>query len=297
MIAVVFVTGMFGSTVEYLLEKYTRELHNPEYDRHIEFLADGSMHNVGKRGHIYSKETISRIDDDPNVITMTYPTPSYTLRDVGIILPETYERIVIYTTSKELMELVFLLQYNKLVNTKYRQMSLDRYFNLDDNMVKYWNEDYTTIDDFTIGDYRSWRVNIHDWFLETHLIEKNQVFPKNSHLIDFADLVDNFEGEFDKIIERFKLTVTDKKELKNFFVGWKRRQQYIFDQYEQVDTVVNTIIDGKAYVRWGNLNLMQEVLIKYRLRAKGIEIDDYNLESYPTHSKDMWKYVTRNTET
>ena len=137
MINIFFVSGMFGSTLEFILRSYTNEYTpiNAIVD------TDGSMHTFKKEFHPQDKESV--LENLKNLSNNSITTPIYPFQKSR--LPEILEayqqskipgnNILVYAESTRDAELNILFQYHKLSFGKKAKVGLGMFANGNDHNI------------------------------------------------------------------------------------------------------------------------------------------------------------------
>ena len=99
------------------------------------------------------------------------------------------------------------------------------------------------------------------------------------------DILFDFTETIKRIISYLDLTFVDTG-LNGFAVQWKEKQQYMLDQYDIVENIVNSTITDQEF-SWGELNIVAEALIQYKLRVAGFDLQCYDLNAFPTNNSQL----------
>ena len=279
MIHVFFVPGMFGSTTEYILRSYSNEL--TPVDGKI--LADGSMHSFKKMAHI---ESIAQIDEffksnsSAEVLTPIYPFNTHHLPDILTQFNQyasgNNTSILIHANSTRSAELNILFQYHKIVIGL--DSGLDIFCNDNNHSIIQWNPNYTHWSQMEIWQLREWFSLFYVQWVQEWIDSKNQVDSKFLS-IDNADFLSNPVHNINKIFDHCK--ITQKPGITDFFTQWQKAQQYIVDEFDLLDRIVEHTITNQP-LEWQPINVIAEAIIQQRLRAKGYEIQCDGLDILPT---------------
>ena len=121
-------------------------------------------------------------------------------------------------------------------------------------------------------------------------LEISKVIDKNWLCITPDDVLYNFKNTILKIIEYTGLTVNDSKDIDDFYNEWFKNQQYILDEFENINSIVASINSGSD-TTWNKLSIIGEAMVQSRLRQQGIELACHNLDQFPSNTKDLKKVL------
>ena len=119
--------------------------------------------------------------------------------------------------------------------------------------------------------------------IEQELIEK---FP-NIKFIKMDNLKHNFKYTIRDILEFFNLNITNWKNIDSIHQSWLEKQFYINSDAQTQQIVIALL--NKEYLDWidWNLTFVDELCIQRLLYNNGINIRCWNLNSFPTNTKDF----------
>lgn len=292
MIHILFVPGMFGSTLEYVLATYSNEINSAKDGRIAD---DGSMHAHTKENHwtnlkqivdAYSTGNVSRIS------TPIYPFENMNLMDIVGVLEEYFQdqdsKILIYATDIDSAEINLLFQYHKIVVGKKYSLGLDVFFNKVDGYQQ-WNPAYTKWQDMQTWELREWLSIFYPAWIQEWIDSEHQVsgdFLKISN----KQLLDNTVDTVSKIFDFCNLTPT--QDLNTFLETWRSAQQYVLDEYSLILKIVDATINNQT-LTWAPLNLAAEAIVQQRLRSQGYEIRCNGLNAFPTDSETLYNLLEK----
>jgi hypothetical protein len=278
-IHVFFVPGMFGSTIEYIIRSYSNEL-TPVPGK---ILDDGSLHSFNKSAHFRDIEHVNDFFKSDSIVDVT--TPIYPFRNQK--LPTILEHfnqyniindtsILMYADSVRSAELNMLFQYYKIsigVNT-----GLDIFCHGNEHNIASWNPNYQHWTDMQSWQLREWISLfyvpwVHEWIDSATQVDYKFLTVKNT------DFLFNTNASIDCIFNHCKLT--QKFGLNDFVVKWQQAQQYIVDEFNLLDQIVECSITNQP-LKWQPINIIAEAIVQQRLRAKGYEIHCDGLDIFPT---------------
>jgi len=286
MIHVFFVPGMFGTTIEYVLRTFTQEYDSVDGV----ILPDGSMHSIRKELHLYQQYMLKDLDKiQPDSIT----TPIYPFRDLH--LPEILDHYVQYLIEKNrpiLMyakdlrsaELNILFQYHKV-----RDIDLDKFFYGSEHNIIHWNPTYKHWKEMRQWELREWFSLFYVEWIQEWIQSQNQV-PSNFLKITNTEMLYDTESTLIKIINHCGLTPDG--DLGSFVAKWQLAQQYIVDEFDLLDLIVDSTINQTKFA-WQPTHVIAEAIVQQRLRAHGYEIRCDGLDVFPRDSETLYNLLEK----
>lgn len=291
MIHVFFVPGMFGSTLEYVLRNYSNEHTSVAAD----VLPDGSMHSFDKECHPTRQSEIDSQLKSINNDSITIPIyPFQTLH-----LPEILEKYTDYinSTSKEILvyaadtrdaELNMLFQYHKIA-TGSLQLGLDIFCSGNEHNITNWNVDYQHWSQMRLWEMREWFSLFYVAWVQEWIESQHQV-GNNFYKVSNISILENLSRVTREIFQHCDLT--ESSGLDNFAVHWRSKQQYIMDEFDLLDRVIECTINNVPF-NWNPVNLIAEAIVQQRLRANGYEIRCDGLDVFPTNSATLYNLLEK----
>lgn len=290
MISIFFVPGMFGSTVEYVLRAYSKELSRIEKQT---CCPDGSMHNFSRQIHAISMKDILKLSDQSynslEIITTVYPFRENHLPDI-IVTHRQFSKhndknILIYSPDLRSAELNMLFQYYKVAFGHEVKEGLDVFCHRNQTDIVNWNQAYTHWSQMQPWELREWLsllyvVPVNEWINSYHQVDDSFLKVKNTTLLN------NPQQAIQQIAEFCNLTFAE--DPTDFLEHWRQQQQYIVDEFECLDAIVNQTIDN-----WKPLSIIGEAIVQHRLKAKGFELRCHNLNVFPTDSDSLYKLLEK----
>ena len=291
MIHVFFVPGMFGSTLEYVLRKYSNEYTSIDAD----VLPDGSMHSFSKKFHPISQQDLdSKLKHlDKNSIT----TPIYPFRNLK--LPKILEKyteyinsankkILVYASNTRDSELNILFQYHKVV-TGSLQMGLDIFCSGNKHNITNWNINYKHWSEMRPWQLREWFSLFYVTWVQEWIESKNQV-GADFYKVSNVEILENLPQVVREILQHCDLT--ESPGLDDFAVHWRSKQQYIMDEFDLLDRVIECTINNVPF-SWDPVNIIAEAIVQQRLRSNGYEIRCDGLDVFPTDSATLYSLLEK----
>lgn len=296
MIYVYFVAGTFGSTFEYVLRSFTNEYH---LDAKI--ADDGSMHEFEKLYHLISDRSytdffkkINTINSNA-IVTPVYPVAEGTrlgdlLQIAQPYFVDTDKLILIYIEDLEHAEINRLFQYHKILNSSIIETNLAAlaFGNNIESMTR-WNPSYKSMSDMQNWEVREWLSLIgYD-----HWVDGVSVVPDNFLKISSKDILNDTLNTFKKIIDWTGLTYNN-KDLSEFALTWRDKQQYVLDEHKLITDIVNSTINNIPLTIPKDLNIFAQAIIQQKLRNNGYELACDGLNSFPTSTVELHNMLIEN---
>jgi hypothetical protein len=294
MVYVFFVPGMFGSTIEYVLRNYTKEL-DPVYGK---ILDDGSLHSFKKQAHVAHisdlnslSEHILDLDNNISVITQTYPFQQTRLPEIlsmaKSVITENDQCILLYADSVAGAELNMLFQYHKICVGLNK--TLDIFCLGNSHNIVNWNKNYQHWKDMQPWELREWFSMFYiDWIQEW--IDSQAQVPANWLKISNVDFLNNPDEAIDQIIQFCGLT--EKPEIEQFFQEWKQKQQYVIDEMSLINHISKSTVK-QVWFAWEPLNIIAESMIQQKLQSQGYKIRCDGLNTFPTDTETLYNLLEK----
>lgn len=290
MIHVFFVPGMFGSTIEYITRTYSNEL----IPVNGKVLADGSLHSFDKLAHFRSAEHIDEFFKSGNAVDVTTPIYPFKKQPLQIILKQ-FDQLntaadscmLVYADSVRAAELNMLFQYHKIsVGLKF---GLDHFCGDNQHNIIAWNPEYQHWSDMHPWQLREWisLFYVHwvqEWIDSVQQVDHRFLTIKNT------DFLFDSNNTANRIFAHCGLT--QKPNLDKFLDQWQQAQQYIVDEFNLLDQIVDYTIANKS-LEWQPINIIAEAIVQQRLRTLGFEIRCDVLDIFPTDSKTLYNLLEK----
>jgi hypothetical protein len=291
MIHVFFVPGMFGTTLEYVLRNYSNERTSVDAD----VLPDGSMHSFSKEFHPMNKLEVEYQLKDLASDAIT--TPIYPFWQAH--LPEILEKYTGYINgaSKEILihaantrdaELNMLFQYHKIA-TGSLQKGLDIFCSGNEHNIVNWNSDYKHWDEMRPWQLREWFSLFYVAWVQEWIESQHQV-GTDFYKVSNIEILENLPQVAREIFQHCDLT--ESSGLDDFAVHWRTKQQYIMDEFDLLDRVIECTINNVPF-SWNLINIIAEAIVQQRLRANGYEIRCDGLNTFPTDSETLYNLLEK----
>jgi hypothetical protein len=291
MIHIFFVPGMFGSTIEYVLSNYTKEL-NPVNGG---IMPDGSIHSFYKKNHILNAKDISKIKDQ-QIHTPIYPFEDLHFEDILKIYPISNAQdryLLMYANDFASAELNILFQYHKISKglNKGWEIFTSNHVEMIQN-IQSWNTTYQSYNDMQLWEFREWFSLFYPTWIQEWK-DSQRIAPEHWLKISNMDMLTDTENTLKQIINYCGLTA--QKEISEFSNTWKKAQQYIINEYNLITDIVNHTLEQKSFT-WQPINLIAESLVQQKLRSEGFDIRCDGLNIFPTNSLDLYKLLDSNIQ-
>jgi hypothetical protein len=288
MIHVFFVPGMFGTTIEYVLRTFSKEYDS--IDRIIQ--PNGSMHSVRKEMHIYQADMFNDLKaiHPDSITTPIYPFKTLHLPEILDYYDPYLENsrlILMYARDLRSAELNILFQYHKCCIGL--DLGLDIFCYRNSHNIIQWNPTYKHWKEMQSWELREWFSLFYAEWIQEWIQAQSQT--SDSFLkITNTDLLYDTEPTLIKMINHCGLTPDG--DLGSFVTKWQLAQQYIVDEFDLLDLVVNSTINQKEF-SWRSMHVIAEAVVQQRLRAHGYEIRCDGLDIFPTDSKTLYNLLEK----
>jgi hypothetical protein len=132
----------------------------------------------------------------------------------------------------------------------------------------------------------------------SHILTDDQLsilktnFPSIQY-IPLDQLRDNFNNTMQDILKLFKINVNNISELEKIYQSWIPTQKHIF-----ADRYINEIVyalENEIDFQWTgfNISFFDEIIIQRKLSDKGLKINCYDIDQFPTNTKDFLPLLER----
>lgn len=303
MIHILFVSGAFGSTVQYAVKQYNSELVDYKILSSVDdlILSDGSMHSEHSfdwKRHFLTTKALedyfdNKIDLDNAVTSPLYPMSDAHAEDVIKWFIEhrpADKYIFIYVADLDQAEIVILAKYYKIANG-YLNGGIGMICGGDNqqNIVN-WNANYTNWSQMQPWELREWfSIFYPGWVQEW--IDAKQYIPATWFPVSSGDILADTRGTLLDVINHVgKFDLDSENEFDNFVNTWRTKQQYLLDEHAIIKNIVEYTISNKPYT-WKKLNVISEAMVQRRLRDAGYTIKCYDLNELPTNSIDLYQLL------
>ena len=294
MIHILFVSGSFGSMLEWGIRCYSSEYENPP----MEVKSDGGMHKYRKIYHPckYSELIdLNNITDPSYITTPIYPmTDCHSDRIVEFFNSPKFhndKRILIGIPDINVAELVILMHYYKI--SVGLELTLDSIFNNDlaKKDITNWNLQYTHWNEMQRWELREWFSLFYSTWVDEWIDTKNYITDQWL-VINPIDLVNNYDSTVKQAIEFCGLEYIKNAPATEISKLWCLKQQPYIDEYNNLDKIVDKTVENKLF-KWKKLSIIHEAMIQKKLRDHGYELQCYNLNDFPCNSIDLYKLLDR----
>jgi hypothetical protein len=142
-------------------------------------------------------------------------------------------------------------------------------------------------------EFREWFSLFYTQWVQEWINAKQYINP-NWYTVSVTDILNHTHETFLKMVKHFG--TLDEAEFDEFIKYWRSKQQYLIDERDILDKIVDSVISQTPYT-WKDLNLISEAMIQKKLRDQGYEIKCYNLNKFPTNSEDLFVLLEKNETT
>lgn len=294
MIHILFVSGSFGSMLEWSVRSYSSEYDNPMKS----LKPDGSMHNHRKINHPINYNQLLSLDtitDPSSIITPIYPmADSHVDKIIEFYNNSRFNndrRILINIPNINVAELIIMMQYYKIsIGLNH---TLDSIFNNEvckENITK-WNPHYTHWNEMQPWELREWFSLFYPgWASEW--IDISKYVSDEWLIIEPYDLINDYNKTIKQVIDFCGLEYIKNELADKISKSWLSLQQPIIEEYNKIEQIVKYSIKNEFF-EWGKLNILLEAMIQKKLRDHGYELKCYGLNDFPCNSTELYKVLDR----
>ena len=286
MIHIFFVSGMFGSTIEFVLRSFTSE-YTP-VDAYVGI--DGSMHSFRKECHPRAmNDVLSAKLSENSITTPIYPFKTHHLPEILKSYPLDKSNILIYADSLRSAELNLVFQYHKIAVGKFIQVGFKLFCGENAHNIINWNKDYTHWSQMKPWELREWFSLFYVSWVQEWIDSADQV-PTTFLKIKNTNILFDTKNTFLKIIKFCNLTLSTDLDL--FVKEWTDKQLYIVNEFNLLDSIVEHVVNNQEF-NWSLISIISESILQQRLRSKGFEIKCDGLNTFPTNSKILYSLLEK----
>ena len=276
MIIILFTAGNFGSTIEWCLRTFSKELAKVEFA----LLDDGSMHGYKKSLHPTTFDQWSGSNLLYDIATPVFPNKDFKN------IPDSLEFYINQIPPKDPVIFVDCCSFDQAQRTqlfsfhKNKEM-LDTIMH---NKCQSWNQNYTDWRDMRIYELRE----ALSFFVDQQLDHVNLRYHVPAHWLvtDPDSLLYRLPDEISSMIKYCGLTSNNIENLKLFYQKWFDKQQYILDEFHNINEIIDNLNANKFH-SWSGLSLFGEAILQSKLRHNGYEIAVTNLDQFPQNTSDL----------
>lgn len=288
MIHILFVTGSFGSMLEWGIRSYASQYQDPVMGVN----PDGSMHVHKKLCHplVFKElEYINEINDPMCITTPIHPMiDCHSDKVINFFNKEKFtkdKKILIDVPDTRTAELIILMQYYKI--SIGLDQTLNSIFNNDvcKHNITRWNLNYKHWNEMELWELREWFSLFYIEWVTEWITAKDHI-NDSWLLVNPIELVNNYKSVIKQTIEFCNLTYVDNVYSDNTSTEWVTKQLPIIRQIELIDQIVSSTIETKPF-GWEPLTVLHEAMIQRRLRDYGYELKCYKLNDFPTNTTEL----------
>lgn len=290
MIHVFFVPGMFGSTIEYMLRSFSKELDAVQG----KVLADGSMHSFSKLAHFLDLDHIDSFFQSRTKIDVSTPIYPFDTHHLPEILQK-FEQytgpndswLLMHADSVAAAELNMLFQYHKISVGLGKGLSIFC-SNIQHNITA-WDPTYTHWKQMQPWQLREWISLFYVAWVQEWIESANQA-PSKFLTVKNTDFLSNPVELSTQLFAHCGLT--QQSGLEQFLESWRSAQAYVLDEFSLLDNIVHYSTNNQTLL-WKPINPIAEAIVQQRLRALGYEIRCDGLNTFPTDSKTLYNLLEK----
>ena len=274
MTIVVYPPGAFGSMIEAVIRRFTKE--HKSLDS-IQSNPDGSFHNYSRGAHVFEiNNSITEIDD--RVFSAIYPGYNKNIEQAFSDLnqhPSTKIAVRLENIDDMIRCWCLFSHKDRLLD---RDNRLFQAINQPSNLQGWGKTDF---DDLEIWEKREYLSYVLDGIFD-NTIRASYSIPDNWYTINFNELLNFPESTFLRLFEARGWTWIDQMEFMEFAQTWRSQQLKITETADR-------IIQLTAFEESNNLqfDLMAQAVIQQQLRTQGFEIQCNGLNQFPDTAKKL----------
>lgn len=274
MTVVVYPPGAFGSMIEAVIRRFTKE--HKSLDS-IQSNPDGSFHNYSRGSHVFEiNNSIKQIDD--LVFSAIYPGYNKNIEQAfGKLNQHPSTKVAVRLENTNDMIRCWCL-FNHKDHLLARDNRLFQAINQPTNLQGWGKTDF---DDLEIWEKREYLSYVLDGIFDNTL-RASYSLPYNWHTVNFNELLFFPESTFLRLFETTGWTWVDQSEFIQFAQAWRTEQLAIADSADRILKLVEfEELDDLQF------DLMEQAVIQQQLRKKGFEIQCNGLNEFPTTRKKL----------
>jgi len=293
MIVILYPAGGFGTTIEYCLKNFSYE-HGPLPQASP--IGTGSMHSYQKEFHIYHVDHINvdSLDSigiekltDGNIINSIYPLMCSLNQNADVTVQRSFKAHKTYTLDNHVIlikfndikdiEISYLMKYEKI------PMSWHAAAIKLENCLQ-WNSNATSVLDLERWQLRELlSIQFNDSVQD--LLDVEQYAEDHWLVVGFGDVLKDLSKVINNSIKYVGWT-RNSENLDVFSAKWTEKQQSIASRLEKIENIVSKTLTNEEF-NWGELELIDQVLIQARLSRQGYELMCDGLNLFPTNSVEL----------
>jgi len=304
MIVILYPSGGFGTTIEYCLKNFSQE-HGPlgqgiGKNSLTTLRSTGSMHSYQKDFHIHHIEHINvdAVDSigikkrsNINFLSSIYPLVCSFNQNEDVSVQRAFNAHKTYTLDNHVImvkfkdikdiEIAHLMRYEKIpLPLVVSSVSLE--------CCRQWNPNVNSVMDLERWQLREllsiqFNNNIQD------LLDVERYADDHWLVVDIDEILNDLSGVINKSMEYVGWTKNN-EDLDAFSTNWAEKQKIITNRLEKIESIVSKTLADEE-LNWGELQLIDQVLIQARLLRQGYEIKCDGLNIFPTNSVELIKLL------
>jgi len=277
-IIIFFPAGGFGSTIEYCIRKFSKEFETIE----TQVLDDGSMHGFSKEAHLIWHNSFETLKTSTGkIFTPVYPNLNHTTVTDTILQLKLFDdnSKVIFVTldNQQAVEKNEFFGFYKIPNKIMLQSKIEN--------IRQWNSEYKTVFNMQRWELREYLSLTYEDFIPMMTGAHGLTEPSWLN-INPQNLLDNFTETIKKIILYLNLTLDDEQGLQVFSKLWLSKQQYIINKHKIMQNIFEKTLQNENFT-WESLDIVSEALLQYKFKQRGIMLQCFALNDFPTSTKSL----------
>lgn len=288
-VCIIFSGGGYGTFTEWCLNYFSDE----SFSEMLPFTKTGSSCKFA--GNLYNSFAgiVKYVNSDLNYpIVRCHPK---TLEDENILdnlkfINQNFKKVIYLSITHKSVAWSINNKFDKLYSKgwiHHSQSTFAKHF-------KAWGE-YSSYKDMEVWELREF---LSFYIYDQHLSESELLmFPiimdkfKNFCTINIDELRDNFKETISSLLSYCELPMIRIDKIEGVYNKWISHQIHCWKD-QLITNIVNAIINNESY-DWSDtsLSIVDEALVQYFLRKNNINIKCYKLNSFPTDTDSLRKYI------
>jgi len=283
MIVILFTAGNFGSTIEYCLRTFSKELKKVQFG----LLDDGSLHGYEKSFHPVKFDQWHDRASEIDIATPVFPNLNYESPMASLLFYKTQLEkkdsvIFIDSDSLDQAQRTQLFNYHKNKNNGLLDIIMR-------DKPQDWNPQYKHWQDMKIYELREALSFFVDQQQE-HVNLKIHA-PPHWFVTNPDKIIYDLPGEIASIILHCGLTA-NYQGMQEFYAQWIDKQKYIVDEFDLIMEILNHVETGQ-FLSWPELSLFGEAILQSRLTRMGWNLNMTDMNQFPLNTADLRSRLTK----
>lgn len=283
-VCIIFPGGSYGTFVEWCLNYFS----NPNFDQTLPFTATGSSHNFGGY-HLRNCELLPGFVDKGQHYNIGRIHPKIK-KDDNIFKNCEFIKSV---SNKIIYIYPNLDSFIWTINNKFEKIYDEGYLIDSEEIIAH---NLSQWDGGKLENMQPWEIRefLSFFIYKQHLSEvelENLDLIKQQfsdfYFMDVKELRDNFRSIIENLLGHCNLPMIRHSEVENIYNKWLA-VQYHSNKDSLVAEITDAVVEDRE-LSWAdkNLTLIDEAFIQMNLRNHNIEIQCFNLNQFPTSTKEL----------